>query len=59
MAILLLERRGALPEFTDEVVNSSDVKSMISRINFGVHPEAEAAGYDKMTTIIAHSHEGW
>ena len=52
MAILLLERRGALPEFTDEVVNSSDVKSMISRINFGVHPEAEAAGYDKMTTII-------
>jgi len=52
MAILLLERRGALPEFTDEVVNSSDVKSMIRRINFGVHPEAEAAGYDKMTTII-------
>ena len=52
MAILLLERRGALPEFTDEVVNSSDVKSMISSINFGVHPEAEAAGYDKMTTII-------
>lgn len=52
MAILLMERRGALPEFTDEVVNSADVKNMISRINFGVHPEAEAAGYDKMTTII-------
>ena len=52
MAILLMERRGALPEFTDEVVNSADVKKMIGRINFGVHPEAEAAGYDKMTTII-------
>jgi len=52
MAILLMKRRGALPEFTNEVVNSADVKSMISRINFGVHPEAEAAGYDKMTTII-------
>ena len=52
MAILLMERRGALPEFTDEIVNSADVKKMISRINFGVHPEAEAAGYDKMTTII-------
>ena len=52
MAILLLERRGALPEFTDEVVNSTDVQDMISRVNFGVHPEAEAAGYDKMTTII-------
>ena len=52
MAILLLERRGALPEFTDEVVNRPDVQEMITRVNFGVHPEAEAAGYDKMTTII-------
>ena len=52
MAILLLERRGALPEFTDEVVNREDVQAMIARVNFGVHPEAEAAGYDKMTTII-------
>jgi 2-methylcitrate dehydratase PrpD len=25
---------------------------MIERIEFGVHPEAEAAGYEKMTTII-------
>jgi 2-methylcitrate dehydratase PrpD len=52
MAILLLERRGALPEFTDEVVNRPDVQAMIKRVHFGVHPEAEAAGYDKMTTII-------
>jgi 2-methylcitrate dehydratase PrpD len=52
MAILLLERRGSLPEFTDEVVNRPEVKAMIERVHFGVHPEAEAAGYDKMTTII-------
>jgi 2-methylcitrate dehydratase PrpD len=52
MAILLLERRGGLPEFTDEVVNRADVKAMIEKIDFGIHPEAEAAGYDKMTTII-------
>ncbi|MFL2546112.1 MAG: MmgE/PrpD family protein [Candidatus Rariloculaceae bacterium] len=59
MAILLLERCGALPEFTDEVVNREDVKEMISRVNFGVHPEAEAAGYDKMTTIIdINLHDG-
>jgi len=25
---------------------------MIELVEFGVHPEAEAAGYDKMTTII-------
>ena len=52
MAILLLERKAGLPEFTDEIVNRPDVKAMIEKVNFGVHPEAEAAGYDKMTTII-------
>ncbi|MYJ97290.1 MAG: MmgE/PrpD family protein [Proteobacteria bacterium] len=52
MAILLLRRRGGLAEFTDEVVNSSEVQEMIRRVEFGMHPDAEAAGYDKMTTII-------
>ena len=52
MAILLIEGKAGLGEFTDEVVNRPDVQEMIRRIDFGVHPEAEAAGYDKMTTII-------
>jgi 2-methylcitrate dehydratase PrpD len=52
MAILLLERKAGLEQFTDEVVNRPDVQEMIARVNFGVHPQAEAAGYDKMTTII-------
>lgn len=52
MAILLLERRAGLPEFTDEVVRRPDVQAMIAKVEFGVHPEAEAAGYDKMTTVI-------
>jgi 2-methylcitrate dehydratase PrpD len=52
MAILLLERKGGLEQFTDEVVNRTDVQAMIGRVDFGVHPEAEAAGFDKMTTII-------
>ena len=52
MAILLLERKGGLEQFTDDVVNRPDVQAMIARVNFGVHPEAEAAGFDKMTTII-------
>lgn len=52
MAILLLERKAGLPEFTDEVVNRPDVQAMLQKVEFGVHPEAEAAGYDKMTTII-------
>jgi len=52
MAILLLERKGGLEQFTDEVVNRVDVQAMIQEVEFGVHPEAEAAGFDKMTTII-------
>ena len=52
MAILLLERKAGLPQFTDEIVNRGDVQDMIRRVDFGVHPDAEAAGFDKMTTII-------
>ena len=52
MAILLLERRAGLAEFTDKIVNRADVRKMIGKVEFGVHPEAEAAGYEKMTTII-------
>ena len=52
MAILLLERRAGLEEFTDDVVNRADVQAMIARVEFGVDPIAEAAGFDKMTTLV-------
>jgi len=52
MAILLLEGRAGLGEFTDEVVLRPDVQQMIEKVDFVVDPEAEAAGYHKMTTII-------
>ena len=52
MAILLLERKAGLEQFTDEVVNRPDVQALLQRVQFGVHPDAEAAGFDKMTTII-------
>ena len=52
MAALLLYGRAGLNEFTDEVVNRPEVQAMIQRVHFGVHPEAEKAGYNKMTSII-------
>jgi len=52
MAILLLEGRAGLNEFTDAVVLRPDVRSMIAKVDFVVDPEAEAAGYHKMTTLI-------
>ena len=53
MAILLIDGRANLTEFTDETVLRDDVRAMIGRVNFHIHPDAEAAGYAKMTTIIA------
>ncbi len=52
LAILLLERKAGLGEFSDKVVQRTDVQQMIQRINFYVDPEAESAGFDKMTSIL-------
>jgi 2-methylcitrate dehydratase PrpD len=52
LSILLLERKAGLGQFSDKVVQRPDVQEMIDRINFYVDPEAESAGYDKMTSIL-------
>ena len=55
MATLLLYGKGGLTEFTDEVVNRPAVQQMIARVKVAVDPVSEAAGYNKMTTLI-HIH---
>jgi 2-methylcitrate dehydratase PrpD len=52
MAILLLDRKAGLTEFTDPVVRRPDVQQLLRRVNFYVDPEAEKAGLNKMTSII-------
>src|ERR1700731_3718776 len=52
LAILLLERKAGLGEFSDKVVHRPEVQEMIRKINFYVDPEAESAGFDKMTSIL-------
>jgi 2-methylcitrate dehydratase PrpD len=52
MAILLLERKAGLPQFTDSVVQRPDVRAMIARVRYYVDPQAEAAGFDKMTSLL-------
>jgi 2-methylcitrate dehydratase PrpD len=52
ISILLLRRKAGLVEFTDAVVERPEVQAMIPRVNFYVDPEAEQAGFDKMTSII-------
>jgi 2-methylcitrate dehydratase PrpD len=52
LAILLLQQRAGLGQFSDKVVQRPDVQEMIRKVNFYVDPEAEGAGYDKMTSIL-------
>jgi 2-methylcitrate dehydratase PrpD len=52
IAILLLERKAGLREFTDKVVQRPRVQAMIRKVNFYVDPEAERAGYNKMTSLL-------
>ena len=52
LAILLVERKAGLSQFSDQVVQRPDVQAMIRKINFYVDPEAESAGFDKMTSIL-------
>ncbi len=52
MAILLLDGRAGLNEFTDAAVEREDVKAMIEKVDFVVDDVAEAAGYHLMTTLI-------
>jgi 2-methylcitrate dehydratase PrpD len=52
LAILLLEHKAGLSQFSDSVVQRPDVQAMIRRINFYIDPEAESTGYDKMTSIL-------
>jgi 2-methylcitrate dehydratase PrpD len=52
LAILLLENKAGLSQFLDSVVHRPAVQEMIRRINFYVDPEAESAGYDKMTSLL-------
>src|ERR1700686_4798397 len=47
IAVLLLERKASLAQFSDKVVQRPDVKEMIRKINFYVDLQAESAGFDK------------
>ena len=52
IAILLVDGKADQTKFTDAMVNRPDVQAMVARVRFYTDPEAEKAGYDKMTTIL-------
>lgn len=59
VAVLLLERKATLAEFSDEYVRRPEVQELLRRVNFYVDPVAEKAGFDKMTSLITvHLRDG-
>jgi 2-methylcitrate dehydratase PrpD len=55
LAILLIERKAGLAQFTDAVVNRPDVQAMIQRIHYSASSAAASAGLNTMSTIL-HIH---
>ncbi len=52
VAILVLRRRAGLAEYTDEIVRSPAVRAMMAKVDFHVDAEADAGGYQRMTSIV-------
>lgn len=52
LAILLVDGRAGIAQFTDEATRRADVRALVERVNFYVHDELESRGYDQMWTQI-------
>ena len=52
MAVLLIDGRAGLAQFTDASVNRPAVQDMLHRVTFYNDPAADAAGADKMRSLV-------
>ncbi|MGH3203983.1 MAG: MmgE/PrpD family protein [Streptosporangiaceae bacterium] len=52
LAVTAIERTPGLADFTDERVDRPDVQDLLRRVEFAVAPEADAAGYNTMYSIV-------
>ena len=52
LGILLLRRRAGIQEFTDEVVQSAEVRKMMKRVHTYHSPEIEAKGSERMRSLV-------
>ncbi len=52
LAILALERKGGIAQFTDEVVLRPDVREMMGRVSPYLHEELEARGFEKIRSLV-------
>jgi 2-methylcitrate dehydratase PrpD len=52
LAILVLEHRGGINQFTDEVVRRPNVREMMSRVSPYLHEDLEAMGFQRIRSLV-------
>jgi 2-methylcitrate dehydratase PrpD len=52
LAILLLDRRGGIAQFTDETVHRRDVRDMMTRVEPYLHEGLEAEGFERIRSVV-------
>ena len=52
MAVLVVDGKAGLSQFTDAAVNRPQVQALLRRVDFYNNPAADAAGSDKMRSFI-------
>jgi len=52
LAVTAIERTPGLADFTDQRVSHPDVQDLLRRVEFVVDPEADAAGYNTMDSVV-------
>jgi 2-methylcitrate dehydratase PrpD len=52
LAILVLEHRGGINQFTDEVVRRPNMREMMSRVSPYLHEDLEAMGFQRIRSLV-------
>ena len=52
LAILVLERKGGVTQFTDETVTRQDVRQMMARVKPYLHEGLEAMGFQRIRSVV-------
>ncbi len=52
MAVLVVERRAGIGEFTDETVRRPEIREMMGRVVPYLHDEIESRGFDRIRSVL-------
>ena len=52
LAILILDRKGGIAQFTDETVLRTDVRQMMAKVQPYLHEDLEALGFQRIRSVV-------